>query len=105
MRYECSCIQSREEENEYLGNDQADDAFERHADRVGVLDANNAAYALERHHVAEVEDGRESSAWNEETQDWGPIKEDTSFEDEANNSPIEDDGGERDMDMDDDDDD
>lgn len=36
--------------------------------------SNNAVYALERQHIAEVEDGRESSAWNEETQDWDPIK-------------------------------
>ena len=48
----------------------------------------------------EVDAGRESSAWNEETQDWGPIKEDTSFEqEESNDGPMEDDGGERDMDL------
>jgi hypothetical protein len=69
---------------------------------VGVLQSNNAAYALERQHIAEVEDGRESSAWNEETQDWGPIKEDTSFEEDNTDGLMQDDGGEKDMDVEDD---
>lgn len=47
-------MQSREEENEYLGNEAGTDAFDRHADKVGVLQFNNAAYALERQHMMKL---------------------------------------------------
>ena len=70
-----SCIQSRQEEQEYLGDENGEDTYEAHEERIRVLEANKGAYALEKQHVDEVAAGRESSEWNEETGGWGPIQE------------------------------
>ncbi|OCK75242.1 hypothetical protein K432DRAFT_397435 [Lepidopterella palustris CBS 459.81] len=68
------------QEQEYLGGENG--TYKGHEERIRILEANKATYALEMPHVAEVAAGRESSAWNEETNDWGPMQEDQNFEQE-----------------------
>jgi len=73
---------------------------------IEVLKANPGAYALERQHVGELAAGHESSAWNEETQEWGHIEE-ADYEqggidnnDEENKEEGQDGRSESDMDID-----
>jgi hypothetical protein len=70
-----SCIQSRQEEQEHLGDENGEDAYDAHEECIRILEANKGAYALEKQHVDEVAAGRESSEWNEETGEWSPIQE------------------------------
>ena len=43
-----SCIQSRPEAQEYLGDENGKDAYEAHEEQIRVLEANEGGYALEK---------------------------------------------------------
>lgn len=60
---------------------------------------NNDAYRLERLHAAEEAKGRPSSAWNEETGEWGKIQEAEHEAEEGPPQGDEDSDGVADMDL------
>lgn len=66
-------IEARRAENEDLGDIYGRE--ESHEERIRVQQATHDALRLERLHAAEEAAGRSSSAWNEQTGEWGGIQE------------------------------